>query len=145
MCIRDRSWAYSPSYGKPLSVPQGVIGLMTRMGMEVVLAHPEGYEVMPEVEEVARKNAEKSGGSFRVSHDMADAFKDADIVYPKSWAPFAAMEKRTELYGNGDTEGIKALEKELLAQNAGIINLVFFSNMANCHIFPSILWPNSIR
>ena len=112
------TWAYSPSYGKPLSVPQGVIGLMTRMGMEVVLAHPEGYEVMPEVEEVARKNAEKSGGSFRVSHDMADAFKDADIVYPKSWAPFAAMEKRTNLYAEGDTDGIKALEKELLAQNA---------------------------
>ena len=88
------------------------------MGMEVVLAHPEGYEVMPEVEEVARKNAEKSGGSFRKTNDMADAFKDADIVYPKSWAPFAAMEKRTNLYGEGDFEGIKALEKELLAQNA---------------------------
>ncbi len=112
------TWAYSPSYGKPLSVPQGVIGLMTRMGMEVVLAHPEGYEVMPEVLEVAKNNAEKSGGSFRVSNDMADAFKDADIVYPKSWAPFAAMEKRTDLYGNDDMDGIKALEKELLAQNA---------------------------
>ena len=112
------TWAYSPSYGKPLSVPQGVVGLMTRMGMEVVLAHPEGYEIMPEVEEVARKNAEKTGGSFRVSHDMADAFKDADIVYPKSWAPFAAMEKRTNLYAEGDSEGIKTLEKELLAQNA---------------------------
>ncbi len=49
------SWAYSPSYGKPLSVPQGVVGLMTRMGMEVVLAHPEGYDLMPEVEDVARK------------------------------------------------------------------------------------------
>ena len=47
------TWAYSPSYGKPLSVPQGVIGLMTRFGMDVVLAHPEGYEVMPEVEQVA--------------------------------------------------------------------------------------------
>ena len=46
------TWAYSPSYGKPLSVPQGAIGLFTRLGMEVVLAHPEGYEVMPEVEEV---------------------------------------------------------------------------------------------
>ncbi len=112
------TWAYSPSYGKPLSVPQGVIGLMTRMGMDVVLAHPEGYEVMPEVLEVAKKNAEKSGGSFRVSNDMADAFHDADIVYPKSWAPFAAMEKRTDLYGQGDTDGIKVLEKELLAQNA---------------------------
>ena len=91
---------------------------MTRMGMEVVLAHPEGYEVMPEVLEVAKDNADKSGGSFRVSNDMADAFQDADIVYPKSWASFAAMEKRTDLYGNGDLDGIKALEKELLAQNA---------------------------
>lgn len=51
------SWAYSPSYGKPLSVPQGVIGLMTRFGMDVVLAHPEGYEVFPEVEAVATENA----------------------------------------------------------------------------------------
>ena len=49
---------------------------------------------------------------------MEEAFKDADIVYPKSWAPFVAMEKRTELYGNNDFDGIKALEKELLAQNA---------------------------
>ena len=112
------TWAYSPSYGKPLSVPQGVIGLMTRLGMDVVLAHPEGYEVMPGVEEVAKKNAQASGGSFRVTHDMADAFKDADVVYPKSWAPFAAMEKRTKLYADGDQTGIDALEKELLAQNA---------------------------
>ena len=112
------TWAYSPSYGKPLSVPQGVIGLFTRLGMEVVLAHPEGYDVMKDVEDVAEKNAKESGGSFKVTNDMKEAFKDADIVYPKSWAPFAAMEKRTNLYGEGDTEGIKALEKELLAQNA---------------------------
>ena len=112
------TWAYSPSYGKPLSVPQGVIGLMTRFGMDVVLAHPEGYEVMPEVEAVAAANAEKAGGTFRRVNSMAEAFQDADIVYPKSWAPFAAMEKRTDLYAQGDSEGIKALEKELLAQNA---------------------------
>lgn len=112
------TWAYSPSYGKPLSVPQGVIGLLTRLGMDVVLAHPEGYEVMSEVEEIAKKNAEESGGSFTKTNSMEEAFKDADVVYPKSWAPFIAMEKRTELYSNGDTEGIKELEKELLAQNA---------------------------
>ena len=112
------TWAYSPSYGKPLSVPQGVIGLFTRFGMDVTLAHPEGYEVMPEVEEVARKNAAATGGSFTKTNSMEEAFQDADIVYPKSWAPFAAMEKRTNLYAEGDTDGIKALEKELLAQNA---------------------------
>ncbi len=112
------TWAYSPSYGKPLSVPQGVVGLFTRFGMNVVLAHPEGYEIMPEVEEIAKKNAAATGGSFSKTNSMAEAFKDADVVYPKSWAPFAAMEKRTKLYQKGDKAGIDALEKELLKQNA---------------------------
>ncbi len=113
------TWAYSPSYGKPLSVPQGIIGLMTRLGMDVTLAYPEGYEVMDEVVEVAKKNAAEQGGKFEITNSMAEAFKDADVVYPKSWAPFKAMEERTELYGKGDMEGIKALEKKLLSQNAG--------------------------
>ena len=112
------TWAYSPSYGKPLSVPQGVIGLFTRFGMNVCLAHPEGYEVMPEVEEIALKNAAATGGSFTKCNSMEEAFRDADIVYPKSWAPFAAMEERTQLYQQGDKAGIDALEKRLLAQNA---------------------------
>lgn len=112
------TWAYSPSYGKPLSVPQGVVGLLTRLGMNVVLAHPDGYQIMPEVEELAKANAEKSGGSFTRTGSMDEAFEDADIVYPKSWAPFTAMKKRTELYDAGDFEGIQALEKELLQQNA---------------------------
>ena len=112
------TWAYSPSYGKPLSVPQGVIGLMTRFGMEVSLAHPKGYEVMPEIEAVAVKNATASGGKFIKANSMEEAFEGAHIVYPKSWAPFSAMEKRTNLYGNGDFDGIKKLEKELLTQNA---------------------------
>ncbi|MDR1619963.1 MAG: knotted carbamoyltransferase YgeW [Clostridiales bacterium] len=112
------TWAYSPSYGKPLSVPQGIIGLMTRMGMDVVLAHPEGYEVMEEVIGVAKDNAGQFGGKFGVTNSMGEAFAGADVVYPKSWAPFKAMEKRTALYGNGDGAGINALEKELLNENA---------------------------
>jgi len=90
---------------------------MTRFGMDVVLAHPPGYEIMPDVEKVAVKNAQASGGTFRKTNSMEEAFKDADVVYPKSWAPFAAMEKRTALYGEGDMDGIRALEKELLVQN----------------------------
>ncbi|CAM2059871.1 putative carbamoyltransferase YgeW [Desulfovibrionales bacterium] len=112
------SWAYSPSYGKPLSVPQGIIGLMTRLGMDVTLAHPKGYELMPEVLAMAAKGAEHSGGSFYTTYDMDEAFAGADIVYPKSWAPFAAMERRTDLYVAGDWDGIKALEQALLSQNA---------------------------
>ncbi len=113
------TWAYSPSYGKPLSVPQGVIGLMTRMGMDVTLAYPKGYDLLPDVEEVAKANSAKGGGRFIKVNSMEEAFQDADIVYPKSWAPYAAMEKRTALYGEGRFEDIKSLEKELLAQNAG--------------------------
>lgn len=112
------TWAYSPSYGKPLSVPQGVVGLMSRFGMDVTLAHPEGYEIMESVEEVALKNSALSQGSFRRCNSMEEAFQDADIVYPKSWAPYQAMEERTQLYAERDFDGIKALENRLLAQNA---------------------------
>lgn len=112
------TWAYSPSYGKPLSVPQGIIGLFSRFGMEVVLAHPEGYEIMSDVEEVAAENAKKSGGSFKKVNSMAEAFKDADIVYPKSWAPYAVMEERTKLVEQGKMDELKELEKKCLANNA---------------------------
>jgi knotted carbamoyltransferase YgeW len=112
------TWAYSPSYGKPLSVPQGMIGLMTRYGMDVTLAHPEGYDVMASTRDIAARNATQSGGSFNVTHSMDEAFEGADIVCPKSWAPFQAMQERTDLYGNGDFDGITALEQRLLLQNA---------------------------
>jgi knotted carbamoyltransferase YgeW len=112
------SWAYSPSYGKPLSVPQGVIGLMPRFGMDVVLAHPEGYQLIPETVELAGRLAAESGGSFKVVHSMEEAFAGADVVYPKSWAPYAVMEQRTELLRNNDSAGLKDLEKECLANNA---------------------------
>ncbi len=112
------TWAYSPSYGKPLSVPQGIIGLMTRFGMEVDLAYPEGYTLIPEVVEMAGKQAAASGGKFRVVNSMDEAFASADIVYPKSWAPFAVMQQRTQLLKSSDKEGLKALEQQCLANNA---------------------------
>ena len=116
------TWAYSPSYGKPLSVPQGIIGLMTRFGMEVDLAYPEGYTLISDVVDLAGKQAQASGGKFRVVNSMEEAFTDADIVYPKSWAPFAVMQRRTELLKNSDNEGLKSLEKECLTNNARFKN-----------------------
>lgn len=125
-CLKGKkiamTWAYSPSYGKPLSVPQGIIGLMTRLGMEVALAYPEGYNLIPEVTELAGKNAAESGGRFSIHHSMEEAFRDADIVYPKSWAPFNVMEKRTELLKNGKNRELDELEKECLARNAAFKN-----------------------
>jgi len=79
------SWAYAPSYAKPMSVPQGLIWLMTRFGIDVTLAHPPEYSLMKQVVEDARTNAEKSGSSFTITDDMDAAFEGADIVYPKSW------------------------------------------------------------
>ena len=116
------SWAYSPSYGKPLSVPQGIIGLMSRFGMEVVLAYPEGYNLISDVERLAYDNAKKYGGSFKVVNSMEEAFKDADVVYPKSWAPFSVMQRRTDLLKKGDKEGLKELERECLNNNAKFKN-----------------------
>lgn len=112
------TWAYSPSYGKPLSVPQGILGLMTRFGMDVTLAHPKGYELMPEIIALAGKQAKESGGSFKQVDSMEKAFVDADIVYPKSWASYDVMKKRTDLYADGDHAGIAKLEKSCLKENA---------------------------
>jgi knotted carbamoyltransferase YgeW len=111
------TWAYSPSYGKPLSVPQGVIGLMSRFGMEVHLAYPEGYSLIPEIEVLAEKNSRAAGGTFRKSYSMAEAFAGADIVYPKSWAPYEVMQRRTGLLKAGDSKGLEALEAECLELN----------------------------
>lgn len=116
------TWAYSPSYGKPLSVPQGIIGLMTRFGMDVSLAYPEGYNLIPDVEKTAAKQAKANGTKFEVFNSMEAAFKGADIVYPKSWAPFKVMQQRTELLKKNDHDGLKALEKQCLANNAKFKN-----------------------
>jgi len=123
------SWAYSPSYGKPMSVPQGIIGLMSRFGMDIELAYPEGYDLIPEITQMAEKNAKSSGGSFKISHSMKDAMKGADIVYPKSWAPMHVMQKRTELLKNKDTKGLHELEKSCLTENAKHKDWEYNANM----------------
>ena len=112
------TWAYSPSYGKPLSVPQGIVALMTRFGMDVVLAHPKGYDLVEEPLAAARRFAAESGGSFRVAGSMADAFEGADIVYPKSWAPVSVMHERTRLLRGGERARLADLEREALAASA---------------------------
>ena len=113
------SWAHSPSYGKPLSVPQGIIGLLTRYGMDVVLAHPEGYDLLPDIVKLSREQAAASGGKFSITHDMGEAFDGAHVVYPKSWAPFTVMEERTKMLRSGASkEDLHELEQRCLSQNA---------------------------
>ncbi len=85
------SWAYAPSYAKPLSVPQGLIMLMPRFGLDVTLAHPKEYGLMPSTMQAAEENARTGGGKFRVVDDMDEAFRDADVVIPKSWGCLDTM------------------------------------------------------
>ncbi|HEX9259877.1 MAG TPA: hypothetical protein VF855_10110 [Acidimicrobiales bacterium] len=109
------SWAYSPSYAKPLSVPQGLVTLLTRYGAEVTLAHPPGYDLLPDTMAEARANA---GGSFREVHDMDEAFAGADVVYPKSWGPMTLMIERVAANAAGDKAALKEIEQRALARNA---------------------------
>ena len=90
------SWAYAPSYAKPMSVPQGLSLLMPRFGMDVVLAHPPEYKLMDDVMQQAQENARKAGVKFEVVHDMEEAFDGADIVYPKSWGIESLFHKPEE-------------------------------------------------
>ncbi len=87
------SWTYAPKYVRPLSVPQSLIMLMTRWGMDVTLAHPKGFELMPHTLDAARKHAADQGTKFEVVDDMDAAFEDADVCYAKSWGPIMVTEE----------------------------------------------------
>ena len=87
------SWTYAPKYVRPLSVPQALVMLMTRFGMNVTLAHPKGFELMPECLETARQHAAENGTGFEICDDMDAAFEGADICYAKSWGPIMVTEE----------------------------------------------------
>jgi len=90
------SWAFAPSYAKPLSVPQGLATLLPRFGMDVTLAYPEGFDLMPEVMERAEAAAAEAGTTISVVHDMDEAFAGADVVYPKSWGRLDAFSQESQ-------------------------------------------------
>lgn len=109
------SWAYAESYSKPISVPQSLILQMPRFGMDVVLAHPPEFELMPDIIQSAKDQARKFGTDFQIVHDMDEGFKDADVVYAKSWGPLVSTsdakegERITRLYSSWITDEKKML------------------------------------
>ncbi len=113
-------WAYSPSGTKPLSVPQGVLSLFCRFGMEIVFASPKGYDLMPGAEEKAAQECEKSGGSFKRAYAMEEALSGADFVCPVSFAPYSFLEEKTEIYAGTKDTAPEILEMELREQNAAL-------------------------
>jgi len=91
------SWAYASSYAKPISVPQSLILQMPRFGLDVTLAHPPEFELMPEIMDQAREQARKYKTGFEVVDNMEEGFKDADIVYAKSWGPLVTTSDPDEI------------------------------------------------
>lgn len=90
------SWAYASSYLKPISVPQSLILQMPRFGMDVVLAHPPEFQLMPDIMDQAQEMARKYHTGFEVVHDMQEACADADVIYAKSWGPLLTTQDPEE-------------------------------------------------
>ncbi|TXT65673.1 MAG: N-acetylornithine carbamoyltransferase [Promethearchaeota archaeon] len=78
------SWCYHPK-PLPFSVPNSILLMSSRYGMDVNLVHPEKYDLDPEIISAAKVNSSNSGGSLTISHDIEEAYQDADVVYIKSW------------------------------------------------------------
>lgn len=97
------SWTYAPNYIRPISMPQSLILLMTRFGMDVTLAHPKEFHMKEDILNQAKQNAKEAGVNFEVKHDMEEAFEGADIVYPKSWGPV--------VYTDDEQKGLNLIEK----------------------------------
>jgi ornithine carbamoyltransferase len=95
------SWAYAPSYAKPMSVPQGLALLLPRFGANLTIARPPEFRLMPAVMQQAQELAAEGGGTIVEVDDMDAGFEGARVVYPKSWGA-------EHLFGN---------EREALALN----------------------------
>ncbi len=96
------AWTSAPNYVRPISVPQSLILMMPRLGLDVMLAYPPEFKLIPEIEAQARQNAEAAGTRFEISHRFEDAFEDADVVIPKSWGPL--------VHTRDHAEGVRLIE-----------------------------------
>jgi N-acetylornithine carbamoyltransferase len=97
------AWTSAPNYVRPLSVPQSLILMMPRLGLDVTLAYPPEFALMPEIEAQARRNAEQAGVGFEISNEFDAAFTAADVVIPKSWGPL--------VHTQDEAEGLKLIEQ----------------------------------
>ena len=96
------AWTSAPNYVRPISVPQSLILMMPRLGLDVTLAYPPEFMLLPDIEAQARENAAAAGTRFEISHRFEDAFEDADVVIPKSWGPL--------VHTRDHAEGVRLIE-----------------------------------
>ncbi|HEV2885262.1 MAG TPA: N-acetylornithine carbamoyltransferase [Pyrinomonadaceae bacterium] len=108
MTIRERlgagrkrvllSWAWHPK-PLPMAVPNSFALAAAQMGHDLVIAHPDGYELDGELMTTINRHAASSGGSVEVTNDVDVAFAGAEVVYAKSWGSkkfYGATEREIE-------------------------------------------------
>ncbi len=116
------SWAYAASYQKPISVPQSLILLMSRFGMNLRLTHPPEYRLMPDIVQQARDNVRQHGGSLELLDDFDAGFEGADILYPKSWGALLTTsdDEESARIGRQYTDWITDERRMALAQEHAV-------------------------
>jgi ornithine carbamoyltransferase len=90
------SWAYAASYQKPISVPQSLVTLLPRFGMNVRLVHPPEFKLMPEIMDLAEENARRARVGFDLLHDFDEGMRDSHVIYAKSWGALLTTEDEQE-------------------------------------------------
>ncbi len=90
------TWAWHPK-PLPMAVPNSFAVAAVQMGHNLVIAHPEGYELDEELMETSQQLATASGGSLKITNDIDAAFSGAEVIYAKSWGA-------KQFYGNTDQD-----------------------------------------
>jgi ornithine carbamoyltransferase len=91
-------WGYAKSFRGRCSIQEEAL-IMPRFGMDVVLAHPPGFEIDPKIVETAKSNATEAGGSFQVSNDLKSAIEGAHAVFPRNWASSELLQVGASKFG----------------------------------------------
>ena len=90
------TWAWHPK-ALPMAVPNSFALASAQMGHDLVIAHPEGYELDEQLIETSQALVTKAGGSLEITNDIDAAFSDAEVIYAKSWGA-------KQFYGNTDQD-----------------------------------------
>lgn len=91
-------WAYAKSFRGRCSIQEEAL-IMSRYGMDVVLAHPPGFEIDQKIVQWSRENARASGGSFETTNNLKQALQGAHVVFPRNWASHSLLEVGASKFG----------------------------------------------
>ena len=92
------TWAWHPK-PLPMAVPNSFALAAAQMGHDLVIAHPQDYQLDEELMETSRQRAIEAGGSLEITNDIEEAFSGAEVIYAKSWGA-------KQFYGNSEQDTI---------------------------------------